>query len=334
MADIYVRPYGEGPRNPLRFLVPVLVVAAVVGGAIWWMLDRPDTPESSEKEKPAPQTEKKEAAPEPSPASSPKPSPSPYAKPAAKPAEPSAPAASAELQRTFSRAQTQIAAGQLVEAGKLLDAVIEGSSDPSLKNNAIRVQGRVNMQLFLSETPMPEKKFYVIQPGDNLDKIARQNHTTVALLRRMNSIDGNLIYAGQRLLLPSAPFVVEVDKSDRQLRLTMNGKLFKRYAVGVGRHGKTPVGTFYTVVHQENPDWTPPSGGIVKFGDPRNVLGTRWMSFQDKARPDLKGFGIHGTAYRDSIGGETSNGCIRMVNEDVEEVFMMIPRGTKVVIQE
>ena len=89
-----------------------------------------------------------------------------------------------------------------------------------------------------------------------------------------------------------------------------------------------------TVVHQSNPDWTPPSGGIVKFGDSRNVLGTRWMSFEDKTRPEFKGYGIHGTADRTSIGGETSNGCIRMLNEDVEEVFLLIPRGTQIVISE
>jgi len=124
------------------------------------------------------------------------------------------------------------------------------------------------------------------------------------------------------------------DVANRQLDLMLDGKLFKRYAVGVGRYGKTPLGTFITVVHQTNPDWTPPSGGIIPFGDPLNVLGTRWISIQDDARPEIKGFGIHGTADRTSIGGETSNGCIRMLNEDVEEVFLLIPRGTKVVIQE
>ncbi len=323
MADIYVRPYGEQPRNPLRFLLPVLIVAAVVGGVFWWWLERPDTPKEPEPEKPAAQQpaaqpEKKQPAAR-TPAAAPK---------------ASSPAASADLQRTLSRAQSLMASGKLTDSAKLLDEVIQSASDTALKNNALRMQGRINVQLFLSEAPMPEKKSYIIQPGDNLDKIARKNDTTVDLIRRMNGIEGNLIYAGQRLLLPAAPFVVEVDKSDRQLELTMNGRLFKRYAVGVGRYGKTPVGTFYTVVHQENPDWTPPSGGIVKFGDPLNVLGTRWMSFEDKARPELRGFGIHGTSQRDSIGGETSNGCIRMLNEDVEEVFLLLPRGTKVVIQE
>ena len=323
MADIYVRPYGEKQKNPLRFLMPVMIIAAVVGGAVWWWLERPPVPEGEEQQEKAQVEEPKKSDAKSPPKKSAKPQP-----------KPSTPAASADLQRLFSQAQANMSSGRLTEAVKMLDEVIAKSPDPALKGNALRVQGRAQMKLFLSEAPTPEKKYYVIQPGDSLDKIARNNDTTVPLIRAMNNIEGNLIYAGQRLLVPAAPFVVEIDKSDRRLELTMNGKRFKRYSVGVGRYGKTPVGTFYTIVHQENPDWTPPSGGIVKFGDPRNVLGTRWMSFEDKARPDLKGFGIHGTSERDSIGGETSNGCIRMLNEDVEEVYMMLPRGTQVVIQE
>lgn len=323
MADIYVRPYGERNRNPLRFLLPVLLIAALVGGGVWWWLERPEKVE--EPEEPAvTETESPRA----------NPSEPVVSEPSKTMAPATSGAASAEMQRIYDEAQAQLSAGKLSRASALLGEVIEKSSDPDLVRNALRVQGRANIKLFLSEMPSEFKKTYVIQPGDSLDRIARNNDTTVDLIRKMNGIDGNLIYPGARLFIPAAPFVVNVDKSDRKLDLTINGKLFKRYAVGVGRYGKTPVGTFYTVVHQENPDWTPPSGGIVKFGDPRNVLGTRWMSFEDKERPDLKGFGIHGTSMRDSIGGETSNGCIRMLNEDVEEVFMLIPRGTKVVIQE
>lgn len=323
MADIYVRPYGESRKNPLRFLLPVLVIAAVVGGGIWWWLGRSvPAPESeSAVEGPAEQPVPEQPVTAETPA---------QARPSSKPSV----AASADLQRMFNTAQSSVAAGDLTKAASLLEEVVAKAKDPSLKNNALRVQGRVNIKLFLSDIPTEEKTSYVVQPGDSLDRIARNNKTTVELIRKMNGVKGNLIYAGQRLMLPAAPFVVHVDKSERTLELKMNGKRFKRYSVGVGKYGKTPTGTFYTVVHQENPDWTPPSGGIIPFGDPRNVLGTRWMSFLDEARPDLKGFGIHGTSARDSIGSETSNGCIRMLNEDVEEVFMLIPRGTKVVIQE
>lgn len=237
-------------------------------------------------------------------------------------------------QQIFTRAQSLAAAGSLEQARDLLSEVISTTTEESMKNNAMRVLGRINIHLLLSAKAIPEKKIYVVQPSDSLDKIARQNKTTVDLIRMMNKVENNAICPGGRLLIPSAPFVVQVDKSARTLDLAMNGKIFKRYSVGLGVNGKTPVGNFLTVVHQTNPDWTHPGGGIIKFGDPRNVLGTRWMSIQDATRPEIKGFGIHGTPLGDSIGTETGNGCIRMLNEDVEELYLLIPRGTEVIISE
>lgn len=326
MADIFVRPYDQQRKPPTRLIataVVVLLVTVAITGLWIWMDSRPARIPGAEA-----------AAPSAPPAS-------PVAPPAA-PAAPAVPVPAAPVpvspdsraQQLFTRAQSLSAAGNLVQARDLLGEVISSATDDSLRNNAMRVQGRIASQLFLSDAPMPEKKTYVVQPGDSLDKIARVNKTTVELIRKMNKIDGNLIYPGARLLVPAAPFVVQVDKSARTLDLTMNGKIFKRYIVGLGVNGKTPVGNFVTVVHQTNPDWTPPGGGIIPFGDPRNILGTRWMSIQDSIRPEIKGFGIHGTPLRDSIGAETSNGCVRMLNEDVEELYLLIPRGTEVVISE
>lgn len=325
MADIYVRPYGERPRKPWIMIVGV-TIAVAVSAALWlWLIGRPEKApkaprEKAPVEKPAAQKASEKAVEkvpvQPAPSSG------------------SASDANQRAQDLFVRAQSLAGSGQLIQAIRLLDDVIAVAADQGLKNSALRVQGRLNIQLFLSDAPTPEKKVYVIQPGDSLDKIARNNKTTIDLIRKINAIDGNLIYPGQKLLIPSAPLVVKVDKSDKTLDLTIGGKLLKRYAVGLGRYGKTPLGTFRTVVHQTNPDWTPPGGGIVPFGDPENVLGTRWISIQDETRPELKGFGIHGTSQRDSIGGETSNGCVRMLNEEVEELFMLIPRGTEVIISE
>ena len=314
MSDIYVRSYDSGRRGSNKGLLVAVLLAFVVGGGIWWGLSQRTEREPDAVKMP-------QAVPE-----------APVQLSEKKPETSVAP--QPDVNRAFTRAQSLIASGKSAEGSKLLEDVISSSSDTSLKNNALRVQGRANMDRFLSEALTDEKKYYVVQPGDSLDRIARKNHATVELLQRMNGIDGTLIYPGARLLVPAAPFVVEVDKSDRTLDLMINGTRLKRYSVGVGRHGKTPTGTFKTVVHQTHPDWSPPSGGVVPYGNPLNVLGTRWISFLDANRPELKGFGIHGTADRTSIGGETSNGCIRMLNEDVEEVFLLIPRGTQVVISE
>jgi len=322
MSDIFVRPYDEPHRPHKRFVktgLIVLAVTAIVTGLCLWMDNRSA---KGPEVKPTVQPVKAPVAP------------AVPAAPAAASATPAVASPDSRAQQLFTRAQSLAAAGSLEQARDLLGEVIATATDESLKNNAMRVQGRINVQLFLSPTPTPQKKTYVIQPGDSLDKIARVNKTTVDLIRKMNSIKSDMIYPGGRLLMPAAPFVVQVDKSARTLELTMNGKLFKHYVVGLGINGKTPVGKFQTVVHQINPDWTPPGGGIIKFGDPKNILGTRWMSIQDATRPDVKGFGIHGTPLRDSIGAETSNGCIRMLNEDVEELYLLIPRGTEVIISE
>lgn len=317
MADIYVRPYGDRGRHPIRMILLLLVSIALAAG-LWWWLSRSGQPEAVETvQDDAPVTESIET---------------PVEAPSVVSKQPS-PIADNSVE-LFSRAQRLAAEGDLKEASALLGKVIAEASDRDLKKNALRVQGRWNMELFLSEVPTENKKRYVIQPGDSLDRIARRNGTTVDLIRRMNGIEGNLIYPGASLLLPAEPFSIQVDKSAKTLDLMIGDQRLKQYSVGLGRYGKTPLGSFETVVHQTNPDWSPPTGGIIPFGDPRNVLGTRWISIQDETRPDIKGFGIHGTSERESIGEEASNGCIRMLNEDVEEVFLLIPRGTQVVISE
>ena len=66
----------------------------------------------------------------------------------------------------------------------------------------------------------------------------------------------------------------------------------------------------------------------IPYGDPENVLGTRWMGFENQ--PGVMGYGIHGTERPESIGGDESMGCVRMRNREVEELFGVVPRGTPV----
>lgn len=320
MADIYVRPYGAPGKRPARKPIWILLLVAAAGGAGWlWLSERP--PAGEEVAEPA--AVSREAA-------------RPTERVATAERTPVAPARGqeAEARQLFVKARDALGAGRLQEADELLDQVISLSTDEGTVNGAKRLQGRARMEMFLSDRPMPQKTSYVIQPGDSLDRIARRNNTTVELIRAMNGIEGNLIYPGHRILLPSEPLWVEVDKTAKTLDVWIGDWRLRRYAVGLGRDGRTPSGTFQTGVHQMNPDWTPPGGGIIPFGDPRNELGTRWMSFHDSERPELRGFGIHGTTERDSIGLDTSNGCVRMLNEDVEELYMLIPQGTTVRIHE
>jgi len=108
--------------------------------------------------------------------------------------------------------------------------------------------------------------------------------------------------------------------------LTHQDEVLKVYKISTGEGNITPVGNFEIVSRLVDPVWFPPGGGAIPPESPQNVLGTRWLGF------DLSGYGIHGTIDPESIGDQVTAGCVRMYNEDVEELYSIIPRGTQVAI--
>ena len=253
------------------------------------------------------------------------------------PSEPLVPAMTApattvstpESRAALADAKAAVAGGQLVDAKMILDKLIASTSSPE----AIELLGEVNLKLLKSPLMMPGKEYYVIQSGDYLQKIAKQFNTTVELIKEMNGLETDVIRSGARLLVFNSNFSIRVSKSQNSLDLLMVGRLFKRYRVGTGKFGKTPSVEFTVTDKIVEPPWTRPADNRqIEYGDPENVLGTRWMAIKSADHPELTGFGIHGTWERDSIGKQSSAGCIRMLNEDVEELFDLVPRKTAVII--
>ena len=195
--------------------------------------------------------------------------------------------------------------------------------------------GAVDVELIFSPREMEGKIDYAIAPGDSLKKIANRHGTTVDLIVKGNSVPNpDRVQVGDRLrILDKQVFEISVSKSRNDLLVTLNGKFFKRYKVGTGKFAKTPVGTFEITDKITEPPWWKPDGKVVPFGDKENILGTRWMAIAATGdTPPARGYGIHGTWDESSLGQQSSAGCIRMANRDVEELFVYVPVGTKVVI--
>ena len=188
------------------------------------------------------------------------------------------------------------------------------------------------MPLLASRHPMPEKVPYTIRPGDYLGKIAAKFNTPVALIAVANGItDPTRIRVGQELLLLDGNthiFALEVSKSRNDLVVTLDGAFFKRYRVATGVNGKTPTGTFKIVDKIEHPAWHVPGRTPIPYGDPDNLLGTHWLAL------DVEGYGIHGTWAPETIGSQSSDGCVRLLNDDVKELYTILPKGTAVTIVE
>ncbi len=168
---------------------------------------------------------------------------------------------------------------------------------------------------------------YTVKPGDSLYVLARKNHTTVDFIKKINDLKSDNIYPKMKLKIHTAPFSIRIDKSKNTLILYSNDEAVKKCSVATGKKNCTPVGEFKITDKLVHPTWFK-TGAILSPGSPLNALGTRWMGF------DKPGYGIHGTTEPKSIGTQGSEGCIRMLNEEVEELYSMVPVGTKVIIQD
>lgn len=168
---------------------------------------------------------------------------------------------------------------------------------------------------------------YVVNPGDQLQKIAKQYQVPWEYLVRLNKIDPKRIRPGQQLKVIKGPFGAMVDLSDFELIVHAHGYYVKRYQVGIGKDGSTPIGKHIVKTKLKNPAYYGPNGVVIHEDDTSNPLGERWIDLGNS-------YGIHGTIEPDSIGKATSRGCIRLNKEDVEEVFDLLSEGSEVIIRQ
>jgi lipoprotein-anchoring transpeptidase ErfK/SrfK len=127
---------------------------------------------------------------------------------------------------------------------------------------------------------------------------------------------------------------VVVNTAERRLYYVLGGGRAIRYTVGVGREGFQWAGSQSITNKQEWPDWRPPADMIRRrpdlprymTGGPHNPLGARAMYLGNSI------YRIHGSNEPETIGRAVSSGCIRMLNEDVVDLYQRVKVGTRVVV--
>lgn len=243
----------------------------------------------------------------------------------------------AALDAQLRRARELTAADALAEARELYLGILATPVAPAITRLVEEELGPISVALATTPRMMPEKITYVVQSGNSVARLAKHFGTTEELIQKSNRISNpNRISVGDQFrILNQARFAIHVSKQANELTLTLNGRFFKRYRVGTGAFGRTPVGTFVVRDRIPEPPWWRPDGREVPFGHPENILGTRWLSIEATGEtPAARGYGIHGTWDDSSLGKQSSAGCIRMSNGDVEELFMLVPTGVAVRISE
>ena len=236
------------------------------------------------------------------------------------------------------KALSLLNSGNKFEARAVLTRLILNTPEGAARERTKETLDKLNRELFFSPAPSRDAKYHTVERGDSLAVIAKRfekDYYFHQLIMKINNIsDARRIRAGQKLKVPVGRFAARIEKSKHRLIVFMNEHYIKEYAVGIGAPASpTPAGAFIVANNKQiNPAWSAPNGRIYKYGDPNNILGTRWIGFKKTA--DHRGYGIHGTTDDTSIGGNVSNGCIRMLKTDVEEVFTMLMPGDIVEIVE
>ena len=149
----------------------------------------------------------------------------------------------------------------------------------------------------------------------------------------------------------SEDWEMQVDIARQMLDLRHHGELMKSWPVSTSRFGlgfepgsfKTPTGRFMVTqkIGTDEPLWAEfksrqPTGNIAAPGGEHDGILTRilWLSGLDEENANTRDRYIyfHGTNREDLIGTPASHGCIRLRNDDIAELFDLVPEGVRVVI--
>lgn len=235
------------------------------------------------------------------------------------------------------KAQQALTTGDVLSARTHFAAAL--AQDPGgPESDVLRDElSRIGEETIMSSKIVPNDPLvdrYVIKDGDSLVKIAAQYFVSSDLLARVNGIaDKHRIRSGQTIKVVKGPFRASVSKSKFRLDLYLQDVLVKSYSVGLGADGSTPTGEWRVGTKLVNPTYYPPRGGdILSADDPTNPLGERWIGLIGVSGEALgqERYGIHGTIEPDSVGKNSSMGCIRLRNADVEVLydFLVEKQGT------
>jgi len=215
--------------------------------------------------------------------------------------------------------------GKLVEGRDALMAFIQKYPSGQHVEEAKDLLGEVNIDIFLSRTPSPEKEEYVVKPGDVLAKIGHRVKSTPELIMRMNNLSGTMLHIGEHLLISHPDFSIIIERKSKVLVLLNHRTFFKQYHI---REEKLPAKQQPKASTKVAEVMAWKDGKRVGFGTKEYMSSTRWIRLSAQAYtiysvPDSAHPGLSQQPPPQGLGLDAG---------DVEELSSLVSKGMPVTI--
>ena len=220
----------------------------------------------------------------------------------------------------FEKAEGLQRSGDIQGARGAWDEFIQSYPDSPKISEAKAALGGINTGLLLSPNPSPDKTSYSVSKGDSLVKIASKFKSNAELIFRVNNMQTINLKIGQQVVIPQLDVSVVVDRKARAVRLLNRGQFFKEYQIVAMKTAAGP-GSAQTKVTDKV---ALRDSKRVAFGD-KNYLGSERVIMLGSGGLAIRGL-------REGGEGAPPPGIV-VAQPDVEEIFLLVSRGTPVTIQ-
>jgi len=223
---------------------------------------------------------------------------------------------------------------RIIEARDILNDIL---SMPMTEQQRVFVKNRLSEladKWLFSRTIYPQDSLcssYRVKRGERLEIIGKQSKVPWEILSKINEVRPELLRAEETIKVINGPFHARIYLSTFTMDLFLQNNTFVRsFPVGLGKAGnETPTGLWRVKRDGKliEPPWPDPvTRKVLHRGDPGYALGSRWIGLEGVKGAAKKriGFGIHGTEEPETIGAESSRGCIRLHNGDVIFVYNLL----------
>ena len=213
--------------------------------------------------------------------------------------------------------------GNLVDARNAFEEFTSQNPDSPRINEAREALGDINIKLFFSDAPDPEKQQYVIQKGDTISAIERKNKIPSDLIMRLNRInDPTKLRIGEVLNISRPQFSLKISHKTKTVVLLNKGKFFKQYKVEPWNVPPPKSSAPFSAKVGEKSAWK--DNQRVAFGAKEYNDSGRWIAMS------ATGY----TLYSEGMEGVPKpQGGLGMKEEDIQELSTLINRGAPVTIE-